>query len=115
MSLLSNSVAAASAPVGTDLCASQAMQQAAWPRRIRGVGLTGSAAAGDTICRLAVGTLEVGNIYNQTTGFPAANAAMFMIGAYVPPNQEVHVFVVDAPGTNPINLVIDFEDNPVAV
>lgn len=103
------SVAAATAIIGFDLCRDTFWQQSNRNRRIVALGLCGSAAALDTKCRLQVGEVQAGDIYNAATG-PPTRDHMFRIGTLVPAGQEVHLFVEDAPATNPINAAIDFEE-----
>jgi hypothetical protein len=109
MALAEISIAAATAVVDYDLLSNSPYKQSGRPRRIRSVGLAGSAAAGDTLVSILVGNNEVGRLYNKATGFPTRDH-LFPVGAPVPPNQEVTVRVVDAPATNAINLAIDFQD-----
>jgi hypothetical protein len=103
------SIAAATAVVGFDLAAGTTWQQSDKPRRLLAVGLSGSAAALDTEANVFIGNTMVGNIFNSATGAPNRDS-MFRIGDLVPPGQEVHVFIVDAPATNPINLSCDFAE-----
>lgn len=105
--LLQSSIPAATAVVGFDLVAGNSLRQSDQARKIVSVGLTGSAAALDTEAELFVGQVKVGNIFNSATGAPNRDS-MYRIGAYVPANQEVHLYVKDAPATNPINPAIDF-------
>ena len=106
--LVQVSVAAATAVLGYDLLRDNPFQQSASARRIVAVALKGSAAALDSKVDLMVGALKVGEIFNSGTGAPNRDD-LFRIGAFVPPNQEVHAYVTDAPATNPLNLAIDFE------
>ena len=103
------SVAAATAVVGYDLARDTYWQQHSRPRRLVAVGLKGSAAALDTKVRIMVGSNQVGELYNDGTGAPNKDS-MFRIGAPIPAGTEVHAFVDDAPTTNAINLVMDFEE-----
>tara|TARA_Y100000310_G_scaffold336001_2_gene419455 strand:+ start:957 stop:1283 length:327 start_codon:yes stop_codon:yes gene_type:complete len=107
--LLQESIAAATAVVGYDLLKDNSLRQSDRARRIVAVGMAGSAAALDTEADLFIGQVKVGNIFNSATGAPDRDS-MYRVGAYVPPNQEVHLYVVDAPATNPINPAIDFEE-----
>jgi hypothetical protein len=100
------SIAAASATVDSDLLSDAVFQSATRGRQLVAAALTGSAAAGDTEVRLAVGSVQVGKLFNSGTGFPD-NQQLFNVGAGVPSNTSLHAYVVDAPATNPINLVLD--------
>lgn len=108
MALGQVSIAAATAVIGYDLAGNTVWQQSDRPRRIISIGLKGSAAALDTKVRLTVGPTEVATIFNSGTGAPDRDD-LFRVGADVPANQEVHAFVEDAPSTNPLQLVLDFE------
>ncbi|KKK87001.1 hypothetical protein LCGC14_2757620 [marine sediment metagenome] len=71
--------------------------------------MAGSAAALDTKVEVFVGAQKVGDLYNVDTG--AVNRdAMFRVGTPVPAGVEVHLFVRDAPTTNPINCAVDFAE-----
>lgn len=104
---LEESVAAATAVIGYDLLANNSLRQSDRGRSMVGVGLAGSAAAMDTEIDIFIGQVRVGNVYNKATG-AVTRDHMFAMRAYVPPNQEVHAYVVDAPATNPINILVDF-------
>lgn len=103
------SIAAASAVVGYDLASGTTWQNSTHPRQMVAVGLTGSAAALDTLVEVFVGDRRVGEIYNSATGAPARDN-MFRMGVDVPAGEDVHLFVRDAPATNPINAAIDFAE-----
>lgn len=104
------SIAAATAIVGYDLARDTYWQQSARWRQVVAIGLKGSAAALDTKVRFMIGSVVVAEIFNSGTGAPNRDD-LFRIGSWVPPNQEVHAFVEDAPATNPINLAIDFSES----
>lgn len=103
------SIAAATAVVGYDLAQNTYWQQSNRPRFLKGLALAGSAAALDTKVRVQVGAQQVGEAYNLATGAPTKDH-MMDIGAIVPAGEEVHVFVEDAPATNPINGILDFQE-----
>lgn len=107
MALEEVSIAAASAPLGTNLLADSTFRQVGRSRIIRGAALAGSAAAGDTEVEILVGSSVVARLFNKATGFPTRDH-LFPVGAFVPANTEVSARVTDAPSTNPINLAIDF-------
>ena len=104
-----NSVAAATAVVGYDLARDTTWQASGKARVLVAVGLRGSAAALDTKIDIFVGDRKVGEMYNDTTGAPNRDA-MFRIGVAVPPHEEVHLFITDAPVTSPINVAVDFQE-----
>lgn len=103
------SIAAATAVVGYDLLQNSSLRQSNRPRSIVAIGLAGSAAALDTKCDLFIGQIRVGTLFNVGTGAPNKDT-MFRVGARVPAGEEVHLFVVDAPATNPINPALDFAE-----
>ena len=103
------SVAAATAVVGYDLASNTVWQQSGKPRIIRGIALAGSAAALDTKAELFVGANRVGEVYNSATGAPTREH-LFPVGAVVPAGEEVHCFVTDAAASNPVTLILDFQE-----
>jgi len=100
------SIAAASAPVDTDLLRDSEIRSRPNTRRLKKSGFTGSAAAGDTKVELKAGSNTLAILYNTNTGYPKADADMMEINELVPANVELHAIVRDAPATNPINLSI---------
>jgi len=110
------SVAAATAVVGYDLLASgtgpRFARMAGIDRVITGVGLCGSAAAGDTEVHVYVEDVFAGNFYNTTTGFPTVDHVCKTKIA-VPANAQIRAVVNDAPATNPANLLILWDELPV--
>jgi len=101
------SVAAATAVVGYDLFQNEVWNVSDRPRRLRGIAVAGSAAAGDAAIDLYIGRYYVGRFYNLATGFP--NIADHMIplkGNLVPAGSKISCVVADAPGTNPINIIL---------
>jgi len=108
MPLNTVSIAAATAVLGYDMLVTRNdISVAGRPRVLRALGLTGSAAAGDSALDIYIGTVRVATIYNSATGFPTNDAAKFPCSYAVPMSTPVSVIVVDAPATNPLNLLID--------
>jgi hypothetical protein len=103
------SVAAATAVVGYDLATGTIWQQQNADRAITGFGFKGSAAAGDTKVSLYLDTVKIGEFYNVTTGFPNQDDVA-MLDAYCPSGSQIHIYVDDAPATNPINVIITWDD-----
>ena len=103
-----NSIAAATAVVGYDLLSNDINQQSGGRRRIGRAGLAGSAAALDTKVGVFIGTNKVGTLFNVATGAVLMDAHGRNIQAIVPADTEVHLYVEDAPATNPINYVVEF-------
>jgi len=108
MALTILSVAAATAVVGYDLLTNRPdIQNSAASRVLRGLALTGSAAAGDSVVDIKVGNRTVATLYNTATGFPTADASLFPTQYSVPAGSPLSVIVTDAPATNPLNLLVD--------
>lgn len=105
MSVISDSIAAATAVVGYDLLTDNRQQVLPYPRVILGLKLTGSAAAGDTKVELWVGERRIGEYFNTNTGYGNADDIQ-PVNTPVPPGTPIHLIVVDAPNTNPINFVL---------
>jgi hypothetical protein len=101
------SVAAATAVVGYDLFRDQTWRVSARSRRLRGLAVAGSAAAGDTAVDLYVDQHWVGRFYNLATGWPTMDHMVPLKGNYVPPGATVACIVADAPLTNPINIILE--------
>ena len=99
------SVAAATAVTGYDLVKDTWFQQVGYPRLLTGIGIKGSAAANDTEVDVFIDTIKIGTFFNTGTGFPNMDDVM-PISHPIPPNARLHVYVTDAPTTNPINLVL---------
>lgn len=108
MSLTIISVAAATAVVGYDLLTNRPDIATSGVRRVlRALALTGSAAAGDSAIDVKVANRTVATLYNTATGFPTNDASKFDTAYNVPGGSPVSVIVIDAPATNPLNLLID--------
>jgi hypothetical protein len=113
MGTMEDSIAAASATVGTDLCDGNHFQQVGYNRALTGIAITGSAAAGDTKLALFVDTVKIGEYFNTTTDFPLLDAHKRSLGGnLVPAGTQIHLEVIDAPSTNPINFIIEFAELP---
>ncbi len=105
------SIAAATAVVGYDLAKDTVWQRSSKPRVLRGVGVCGSAAGADTKIDIMIDTVKVGEAYNVTTGLPTQDHVN-RFSNYVPPNADFHLYVTDAPVTNPINVLVQFDEIP---
>lgn len=102
------SVAAATAVVGYDLLTNRPdIAVSGRDRVLRAVGLTGSAAAGDSAVDFKVGNVVVASLFNSATGFPSADAARFATSFHVPAGTPLSIIVTDAPVTNPLNALVD--------
>lgn len=102
------SVPAATAVLAYDLLTARPdITSGAGQRVMRAIGLTGSAAVGDTSVDFKVGNRIVATLFNNATGFPTADAGLFETQFLVPAGSPVSIIVTDAPVTNPINVLID--------
>ena len=99
-------VAAADATLGTDLFKDQTWRVAARPRKLSGLALAGSAAAGDFAGDLYIDQYYVGRFYNLATGWPTRDHLVPLKGNAVPPGSTIAFVVADAPATNPINIIL---------
>ena len=104
--LIQRSVAAATAILGYDLMTDSPMQTAPYARQLVAAALKGSAAALDTKIDIMVGTVKVGEMFNNNTGAPNRDD-LFRIGSVVPAGTALHAYITDAPATNPINFAAD--------
>lgn len=103
------SVAAATAVVGFDLFSDEWFQQLSDDRDLTGIGVAGSTAGLDTLLELFVGTEKIGEFYNSAPGMVLMDAHMMDIDADVPEGELLHLYVVDPPVTNPINVVLTWD------
>lgn len=104
------SVAAATAIVGYDLLQAQVFARSPNDRIITGIGVKGSAAAGDTVVDLYVDETRIGTFSNISTGVPNNDDLMALEDLFVPAGAQLRCIVTDAPATNPINILISLED-----
>jgi len=108
MALSVVSVAAATAVLGYNMLTNRPdISVSGRARVLRAVGLTGSAAAGDSAVDIKVGDRIVSSLYNTALGFPTADAGKFPTSFVVPAGVPVSVIVTDAPATNPLNVLLD--------
>jgi len=107
MSAVEVSIAAAVAVLGFNMLANSPHRQSSTPRTLTAIALRGSAAAGDSEISVLVNQTEVARIFNTTTGFPNRDD-LVAIGERIPQNAEISAIVVDAPATNPLNLLAEF-------
>lgn len=104
------SVAAATAVVGYDLFNDEWFQS--WPddRTLTGIGVAGSTAALDSEIELFVGIRKVGNYMNKAAGAVLMDAHRVELDAEVDAGEMLHAYVTDAPATNPLNVMIEWEE-----
>lgn len=104
------SIAAASAPLDTDLIAGERWKEQPNNRVLTGVALAGSAAAGDTEVDIFVDETRITTLFNSKIGFPDNDDLVVLESLFIPASGEISALVKDAPATNPINLRMDLED-----
>lgn len=109
MAVYEVSVLAATAILGYDMFRDEAWTVAPNHRVITGIAVAGSAAGGDAGVDLMVGTRRIARKYNVTTGFPTRDH-IFPLRAFVPAGAKISCPVFDAPGTNPLNVLVVIED-----
>lgn len=108
MALSVVSVAAATAVLGYDLLTNRPdITSGAGQRVLRALGLTGSAAIGDSSVDVKVGNRVVATLFNNAVDFPTNDAGKFATAYLIPIGSPISVVVTDAPATNPLNLLID--------
>ena len=103
------SVAAATAALGYDLTTGQIWATSSDDRIITGFAITGSAAAGDTKVDVFIDQVKILEAYNTTTGFPTRDH-FYALDAFCPAGSKISVIVTDAASTNPVNVVVAWED-----
>lgn len=103
------STAAATAVVGFDLLDGEWFQQLPFPRALTLLAIAGSAAPLDTVVELFVETVKVGEFYNVAIGAILVDQHGRRLGAvFVPGGSKIHLYVTDAPATNPINTLLEW-------
>ncbi len=105
--VLEVAVAAATAILGYDLLTGVVGKRESSPRRLIGVGICGSTAAGDAAVDVNVNSIPVATMYNLATGWRTKDR-ISPVNISVPGDSELALLVVDAPATNPLNAVLIF-------
>lgn len=100
------SAPAATAIVGYDMFANQTWRVSSKPRRLYGMAVAGSTAAGDCAVELYVDQHHVGRFYNLATGWPTKDHIVPLKGNYVPPGATIAAIVSDAAAANPLNIIL---------
>lgn len=109
MGMGQNSVAAATAVVGYDLALNQTWKVAGVDRALSGFAICGSAAALDTLVEILIDNVSIGQFYNTATG-ACTQDHFYLLDNYVPAGSNITIVVRDAPGTNPINIVVTWDE-----
>ena len=100
-------VTAAVAVAGYDLFRDQTWRVASKARRLKGVWVAGSTAAGDCWFDLFVDQYHVGRFYNLAVGWPTKDHQVPLKGNYVPPGATIAAIMGIAPTANPINVILE--------
>lgn len=104
------SVAAATAVLGYDLTTNTTWRTSSRPRRLKALGMAGSAVILDTKADVFIGSEKVGELFNSSLLAVNRNTDMFSSGKLVPAGEALSVLIVDAPATSALQLTIDFDD-----
>lgn len=104
------SVAAATAVLGYDLFSDEWFQIMNEDRELTGIGVCGSAVILDTLLELFIGTRKIGEFYNKALGAVLMDAHRVALEEDVEAGDMLHLYVVDAPLTNPINVDLEWEE-----
>ena len=100
------SVLAADAVVNYDCFANQTWRVSAKTRKLRGLAVAGSTAAGDCAVDLFVDQYKVGRFYNLAAGWPTMDHMVPLRGNLVPPGATISCIVTDAAAANPLNIIL---------
>lgn len=101
------SVPAATAVAGYDLARDQTWRVSSRQRKLRGLAVCGSTAAGDCSLDLFVDQYRVGTFYNLALGFPTMDHMLPLKGNLVPPGATIALIMNVAPTANPINVILE--------
>lgn len=103
-------IAAATATLDYDLLKDKRTRMGPTNRILKSVALKGSAAAGDAAADVYIDTSFIGRFFNNATGFPN-NDDLISVGSLGWPAAAVlSAVVVDAPATNPLNLMYSWDE-----
>lgn len=105
--ILEVTVAAATAVLAYDLLKDVVGKRDSSPRTLIGIGLAGSAVAGDAAVDIMVNSIPVATLYNLVLAWPTKDHIL-PCNIFVPGDAELAAVVVDAPVTSPLNLVLIF-------
>lgn len=104
----------AASAVGTNLMSGNRVQVASTRRRVRRIGVTGSAVLGDAELQLFYGSVFVGNFRPTTIGVVMPLDARDMIPVVddniCMPGESLNLFVSDAGATNIIRATMEIEE-----
>ena len=105
---------AATAVVGFNLMSGNRVQVSNRNRRVRRIGVVGSAVLQDAEVQLFYGSNFVGNFKPTTIGVVVpldARDMMPVVDAdFCPAGESLNLFISDAPATNPIVATLEIEE-----
>lgn len=113
MTLVDLTITVADATKGTNLLAKSGYHKSKHWRRIKALAIHGSAAADDCEFMLKYGSEDMGKIRNTKTGLVVVQADDMRTHSSLlscPPDEDLSIEVVIAPGTNPIKLIADIQE-----
>lgn len=103
---------AAGTAVGTDIAAGVRGQVDPARRWLSAIAVLGSAAAGDAAVDIYVGDTYIGRVRNTTAGAspaPDSSKDIQPVGVGLNPNEQLHLIVADASGTNALRCICYFD------
>lgn len=107
----------AASAVGTDLMKDNRLRTSPYWRKVRAIGVVGSAAIADCSVDLSYGGEFRGNFYNTTAGaskIPTALTDLVPVGGdmWCPPGTPIAVLISDAGATNVIAVTLVIDEMP---
>jgi len=103
-------VAAATAVLNYDLLKDHRDNRVPYARKIDGISLVGSAAAGDTKVEIRIEGKTMLEVVNSATGVAVDRKRDVQpLNIFVPANNKIEAIVTDAPLTNPIALTLELD------
>lgn len=99
-------VTAAVAVAGYDLFQNKTWRVSAKERRLMGVAVAGSAAAGDCSFDVFIDQFHVGEFFVLATGWPHKDHIVACRGNLIPAGATLAAIMKTAPTTNPINVIV---------
>lgn len=103
------SIAAATAVLGYDLTTGQIWATSSADRALTGFAITGSAAGGDTKVDVFIDQVKIGEFFNTTTGYPTRDH-FYALDNFVPAGSKISIIVTDAAASNPVNIVMTWDE-----
>lgn len=107
--------ASAGTAVGTNLTSGHRVQTSPMYRRVKRIGVVGSAAIGDASIDLYYGSTYMGTLFNTHAGanlMPLSDSDMLFVdqNTMLKPNEALHLLISDAGGTNVLVVTMEIEE-----